>query len=297
MSTSTERVVTFGCQGDALVGILHAPTAPAELGVVVIVGGPQYRAGSHRHFVLFARAVADAGFAVLRFDVRGMGDSAGTPRGFEDTATDIAAAIDTIQAQVPTVQRVVLWGLCDAAAAALLYVDATHDRRIAGVCALNPWVRSNASLARTQLKHYYRQRLGTAAFWLKLMRGQVGIGALRELSRKILSAASGGPPPSAAAAVPFPERMARGCETLADGSVLVLLSDNDYTAKEFVEVVDASPRWQRVFEMTHVQRRAIEGADHTFSQAAARTAVDRATVHWLHDMRGRRPCAGDASHV
>ena len=296
MSASTELAVIFGCAGDALVGILHIPAVPAELGVVVIVGGPQYRAGSHRQFVLLARAIADAGFAVLRFDVRGMGDSAGAPRGFEDSGADIAAAIDTLQAQVPAVQRVALWGLCDGAAAALLYVDATHDQRVAGVCALNPWVRSDASLARTQLKHYYRQRMGTAEFWFKLMRGQVGVGALRELSRKILSVASRGPPPNAAAA-PFPELMARGCETLAGGSVLVLLSDNDYTAKEFIEVAATSPRWQRVFEMAHVQRRAIAGADHTFSQSAARTAVDRGTVHWLHEMLSHCTHGGDTSYV
>lgn len=296
MNASIERAVTFDCKGDTLVGILHAPASPAEFGVVVIVGGPQYRAGSHRHFVLFARTVADAGFAVLRFDVRGMGDSAGTLRGFEDTAADIAAAIDSIQAQVPAVQRVVLWGLCDAAAAALLYVDATHDRRIAGVCALNPWVRSDASLARTQLKHYYRQRMGTAEFWLKLLRGQVGVGALRELSRKILSVTSGGPPPSAET-VPFFERMARGCDTLVGGSVLVLLSDNDYTAKEFVEVAAMSPRWQRVFDMPRFQQCTILDADHTFSQAAARAAVDHATVHWLHEMQGRREYAKRVTHV
>ena len=118
MSVSTEHAVIFGCDGDSLLGIVHAPTMPAELGVVVIVGGPQYRVGSHRQFVLLARTFAAAGFAVLRFDVRGMGDSTGAPRGFESTRADIAAAIDSIQAQVPAVQRVMLWGLCDGAAAA-----------------------------------------------------------------------------------------------------------------------------------------------------------------------------------
>src|SRR5258706_1742827 len=99
----TERALGFDCEGDALVGILHEPADAADIGVVVIVGGPQYRAGSHRQFVVLARAIADAGFAVLRFDVRGMGDSAGAPRSFETVGADVAAAIAALQSAVPGV--------------------------------------------------------------------------------------------------------------------------------------------------------------------------------------------------
>ena len=48
-----------------------------------MVGGPQYRVGSHRQFTLMARAFAAAGYPVLRFDYRGIGDSEGESRGFE----------------------------------------------------------------------------------------------------------------------------------------------------------------------------------------------------------------------
>src|ERR1700760_457890 len=118
---STERVLTFDCQGDALVGVLSEPSAPRETGVVIVVGGPQYRAGSHRQFVLLARAIARQGFAVLRFDVRGMGDSAGSPRDFENIGEDVDAAIAALMQQVPAVRQVALWGLCDGASAALLH--------------------------------------------------------------------------------------------------------------------------------------------------------------------------------
>ena len=39
--------------------------------MVIVVGGPQYRAGSHRQFTLLARHIAAAGYPVLRFDARG----------------------------------------------------------------------------------------------------------------------------------------------------------------------------------------------------------------------------------
>ena len=68
-----ESVLSFVCEGEPLVGILAEPDGtPAEVGVVIIVGGPQYRAGSHRQFTLLARHLAARGFAVLRFDYRSM---------------------------------------------------------------------------------------------------------------------------------------------------------------------------------------------------------------------------------
>ena len=63
-----EQPLLIECAGEQLVGIISRPpvAAPAALGVVIVVGGPQYRAGSHRMFVELARALATAGHAVLR---------------------------------------------------------------------------------------------------------------------------------------------------------------------------------------------------------------------------------------
>lgn len=143
------------CGGERMLGILALPAVPADIGIVLVVGGPQTRVGSHRQFVLLSRRLAASGYAVLRFDYRGMGDSSGEQRGFEQVDEDIGAALDALQVTAPSVRRFVLWGLCDAASAALLYWRRTRDRRIAGFCLANPWVRSAATLARTQVRHYY----------------------------------------------------------------------------------------------------------------------------------------------
>ena len=67
--------------GRLLIGMLHRPeSADARRAVVVLVGGPQYRVGSHRQFVLLARELCRRGIAVLRFDFSGMGDSDGEHR-------------------------------------------------------------------------------------------------------------------------------------------------------------------------------------------------------------------------
>src|SRR5215471_15952260 len=86
-----EVPVSFRSEQMDLIGLLHMPDPSPSLGVVIVVGGPQYRAGSHRQFVLLARDLASNGAAVLRFDCRGMGDSGGNFPGFERIGPDIAA--------------------------------------------------------------------------------------------------------------------------------------------------------------------------------------------------------------
>ena len=65
----TEEVLNFECAGEQLWGVLHRPEQPKTRAVLVVVGGPQTRVGSHRQFVLLARALADNGFACLRFEL------------------------------------------------------------------------------------------------------------------------------------------------------------------------------------------------------------------------------------
>ena len=58
-----EETAQFSCGGDTLYGVLARPQKSvhtARTGVVVIVGGPQTRVGSHRQFVLLSRALAAA---------------------------------------------------------------------------------------------------------------------------------------------------------------------------------------------------------------------------------------------
>ena len=282
----TEETALFECAGDTLLGILAKPETPAETGVIVIVGGPQYRVGSHRQFVLLSRALAAAGYAVLRFDYRGMGDSEGQPRDFQAVSADIAAAIDALQERTPSVKQVALWGLCDGASAALLYCHETHDPRVSGLCLLNPWVRSEASLARTQVKHYYLERLTQKAFWIKLLSGRVALKALAALIRNLRVAFSGtnnsGPLTSASAHLsarqePYQRRMAIAWHSF-NGRIFLLLSDNDYTAKEFLDYAGNDAAWKNSFFHPQLVRHDLRGADHTFSSSSFRAAAEALTL-------------------
>ena len=280
---SAERALTLGCQGDELFGVLSQPASPRETGVVVVVGGPQYRAGSHRQFVLLARALARQGFAVLRFDVRGMGDSAGSPRGFENIGPDISAAIDALVREVPAVRQVALWGLCDGASAALLHVDDQRDPRVRGLVLLNPWVRSAESLARVQLKHYYWQRLGQREFWAKLLSGGVGQAAWRDLLANLRARRASAP---RTVQLSYQQRMARAWAAF-DGDILLVLSGNDYTAKEFIDTTRSDPAWAGALRHPRLQRQDMPEADHTFTARAWQARVDELTIAWLQAIEAR----------
>ena len=103
------RSLPTDAQADAeaqarMVGILSLPAAPGPRGVLIVTGGPQYRVGSHRQFVLLARALAARGVPVLRFDLRGMGDSEGSARDYRAAAPDIAGALAQFFDAVPALR-------------------------------------------------------------------------------------------------------------------------------------------------------------------------------------------------
>ena len=292
-ANAPDQAIAFTCEGETLIGVLHgaaagADRAAAQVGVVIVVGGPQYRAGSHRQFVFLARALATAGHAVLRFDVRGMGDATGAQSSFEHIAADVAAAVAALRRHCPDVQSVALWGLCDGASAALLYLHECHnehrDDAVAGVCLLNPWIRSEFSLARTHVKHYYAQRLLAPEFWRKLLSGRIAGEALRSLWANLLAAR--GAKSTDESSTPFQSRMASALQRF-EGNVLLVLSGDDYTAKEFIEFAQAQPTWRRLLQRPQLQRRELPNADHTLSAEADRRAMHAITLAWLATLAHR----------
>lgn len=276
-----EQVVTSACAGEQMLGIVALPEPPRNIGVLLMVGGPQYRVGSHRQFLLLSRALAAAGYPAMRFDYRGMGDSEGDLRHFEAVGDDIAAAIAAFQAHCPQVTKIVLWGLCDAASSALLYWDAARDGRIGGLILLNPWVRSETTLARAHIKHYYGQRLLQAEFWRKLLTGKLGLGrAIGGFLGSLNNARQDNRSAAATESLSFQKKMVRGLGAFT-GPVLLLLSGNDYTAKEFLETVKADTAWAAALGQPSVTRIDIAEADHTFSSAEWRGQVENITRQWL----------------
>lgn len=302
MSTScafNEHAVVFDVHGESLPGIVHHGAPGARCGVLVIVGGPQYRVGSHRQFVLLARRLAAEGVPVFRFDYRGMGDATGAPRDFEAVREDIHAAIEAFTAQSPGLKDVVLWGLCDAASAALDY--GWRDARVKGMVLLNPWVRTDEGLARAYLKHYYLKRLSSRQFWQGLASGKVDLRAsfasLLDMVARTLKRGSGVGSASGAAGSPagneqgfargelapgepLPVRMAAGWKRF-DGRICLILSGDDLTAAEFRDSAEKLPAWRGLLEGASVSRYTLNEANHTFSRREWRASVEEWTLEFL----------------
>lgn len=281
MNVREQAVAIPGPSSDML-GIVSLPrpgTALQPTALVVVVGGAQYRAGSHRQFVQIARHVAGAGFPALRFDFPGMGDSPGQPLAFENTSAHIAAAIAAVFQCCPHVKQVVLFGLCDGASASLLYVSNTQDKRIAGLALVNPWVRSEVSLARAQVKHYYLWRVAEPAFWQKLLSGRVGLQALKDLGNNIRTLRAGN-----RAQPSFQDTMALGWRRF-NGPILLLLSERDLVAKEFVEHTQSDTRWAGLLERPGLSQMTIKGADHTCSSSTASRQTESLVLQWLKAIR------------
>ena len=284
-----ERASTFTCAGARLIAIASVPQRPLRRGVLVVVGGPQYRAGSHRQFTLLCRALAEQGIAAMRFDCRGMGDSDGEMRTFEDVQPDIRAAIDHFCTQVPELVDIAIWGLCDAASAALFY--AHGDSRVSGVVLINPWVRTSTGIAKMRLKHYYLARLTDREFWRKVAGGEFAVAAaMRSFARTLFALVPSRPGAPAenglAESSPpgkgriLPDRMADGLSRFK-GQVLMLLSGKDLTAQEFNAVVHASGHWRKMLSATRVQHRELAEADHTFSRREWRDQIIAWTSAWV----------------
>ncbi|MFG6416568.1 hydrolase 1, exosortase A system-associated [Roseateles sp. DC23W] len=269
-----ESVLHFDCNGDALIGILAEPHGDAaKVGVVIVVGGPQYRAGSHRQFTRLARHLAAAGHAVLRFDVRGMGDSEGQAREFDAIEDDIAAAVNALSHRCASLKHIVLYGLCDGASAALIYCGSRNDFRVSGLVLQNPWFRSAQGEATALVRSYYAKRLASPEFWKKLLRGGVGLHALRGWidNRRLASQAP-------QVADTFHTRMVRAWRS-DDRPLLLQISSEDLTAQEFTMGFDLQlPAWKRRTALTCSTQ---PGADHTFSNAAHERRMQDEIHGWL----------------
>jgi exosortase A-associated hydrolase 1 len=223
-----------------------------------------------------------------------MGDSGGEARNFEHVDSDLRAGVDQLLAAVPGASEVVVWGLCDAASAALFY--AGQDGRVCGLVLANPWARTVGGHAKATLKHYYTQRLLDPQFWKKVASGKFNVARAGSAFARMVGNAFGGAPAAAPAAdsgagttttavlappaLPLPQRMLAGASQF-NGKVLLIISSTDLTAQEFMDMVKGSRQWQKLLGASRVTRRTHDEADHTFSRRVWRDQVAGWTADWV----------------
>ena len=274
-----EIATQFICHEQELIGICHP--AEKDQGILIITGGPQYRIGSHRQFLLIARALAKVSYPVFRFDYRGMGDSS-TPdndMNFTQTSADIIAAIEEFKRLQPKIKKIILMGLCDAASAILIAIPHIKEN-ISGIILINPWVYQDSTLAKTYLKYYYLQRLRQKDFWIKLFKLRVNLkhsisSVLHKYRSAFLNKAK-----TENKNQNFIEHMFLGLLHF-DGKILTLLSEDDLTAKEFQLLLNENKMWYK--ELNHEKHKSmiLNETDHTFSNRKSRQQVFENIYDWL----------------
>jgi len=128
-------------------------------------------------------------------------------------------------------------------------------------------------------------------FWLKLLSGKVALRALSGLLRNI-RLASIGLNRATASAQPFQTRMAQAWQAFK-GNILLILSGDDYTAKEFLEYSAKNTAWDNALTAPRTTRHDVALADHTFSDPHSRSRVENLTLAWLTSRAdGPRVAAG-----
>ena len=138
-----EHPVLFDCEGERLVGIIAVPESAARVAVLVIVGGPQYRAGAHRQFVQLCAAARRRRLPgdALRLSRHGRqhgrrADVRGMRSGYR--GRDRRAAVELSRRRARA-----FYGAC---AMPRPPPSTTGSRRriarVAAMALLNPWVRS-----------------------------------------------------------------------------------------------------------------------------------------------------------
>lgn len=268
------RPLTFACEGVTLAGVVHP--ANDDTGVVIVTGGVQTRVGSHRGFVDLADRLAAAGYPVLRFDRRGVGDSDGEDPGFRGSGPDIAAAGAALRHACPNIRRVVGWGLCDGAAALGLHGAALG---LDGLILANPWTRDSDGEPdlppRAAVAARYRERLTRPSEWARLARGGLD---LRKAARGLLRVAS-------------PEPVPKLARALADGllrfdrPVLLLLSERDATAQAFSALWKSAP-FRLLRQRRDLDLATIADATHTFARATEAAEMADQCLRWLKRANG-----------
>lgn len=281
-----ECPVSFNCHHNRLHGVLSMPKEKPNQAVIIVVGGPQYRVGSHRQFVLLARYLANQGVLVLRFDYSGMGYSEGIPGMFYEIDGDIAAAISFVSSKYDYIEKVYLWGLCDAASAISFY--AYKDERVDGVILLNPWVRSQGSHSKAVLENYYLERFFSPDVWRELIFSPAKIlAAIKSFAVICIDVLRSRLSHGGRASIEDITREDR-IDRLADsvlrgiekykGRICLILSENDLTADEFKIQFEANDE----LRAKTMDIYKIEGADHTFSSQRWRHEVERITQSFMN---------------
>jgi pimeloyl-ACP methyl ester carboxylesterase len=179
-----DQAVMIGAR-KTLVGVMTQPAEhePEDRPVFVILNsGTIHRVGHHRMYVTLARALAGAGYQVLRFDLSGIGDSESRGDGLsplEGVLADVREVVDWL-VTARRARRIILVGLCSGADHSLVY--GISDPRVCGLVLLDPSIPPT----RGYYLRYFLRHLMRPQSWINIT---VGRGSCWKSLRKLVGVA------------------------------------------------------------------------------------------------------------
>ncbi len=197
-----EAVIRLG-RDQGFFGILTEPAPDVSrgdrVGLLLLNAGILHSAGPSCLYITLARQLAAAGHVVLRFDFAGIGEEQQNDGPVLEKASLIAArqAMDLL-AEAHGVERIVVAGICSGAVQS--FRVALSDRRVVGAVLLNPQgyfahgaARIGSYVEAERARQYlFRVSIRRRDSWLRLLRGQVPLGALlKAMSSRLFKPSAG----------------------------------------------------------------------------------------------------------
>jgi len=256
-----EEFVSFSSEGMRIAGMLHVPEETPAPGIILCHGFTGTRVESHRLFVLAAREFCKQGFAVLRFDFRGSGESEGL---FEQTSIsgeieDLKAAVNWIHERKEVLDRGVgVNGLSLGGAVAAL--AAAEDMRIRAV---SLW-STPATLSPESFAESLNQALRQPETRLDklLNQGYLDLSSGDRIGKKFLVDV-------------FKHDILNAVSEIAPRPLLIVHGTEDPT----VPVSHAQKLYEKAGEPK--EKFLVDGADHTFARRDWQTKVTEYTASWF----------------
>lgn len=283
----TERPV-FVASELRLFGVVTEPRGgeARRRGVVLLNGGATYHIGPNRLYVSLARHWAQRGYVVLRLDLAGLGDSATRPDCPEDEVfppaalQDIRLAVEFLRDRYGA-REITVGGLCSGAYHSLrAAVAALPLNRVLMVNPQNFFWKEGMTLSELQLAEIvqnpgiYRERVFSAASWRRLLGGRVNIWRIvriyfyrawftvktswRDLARRLR--------------VRLPGDLGWELEEIAARGVRIVFAFSRGDVGVDLLRLQAGSSLKRLGKRCRIH--VIDGADHIFSQSAARRVLE-----------------------
>lgn len=279
------RVIPLTIDGQRSLGIFV--TGQSDIAVLMVNGGAQIRAGSHRMQQQLASFLQQQQISSFRFDFPGFGDAEGQPKDFIQHAHWLAQVLSTAQQAEPQVKHWVFFGLCDGASAILL--NQLVMQQAAGLILLNPWCRAEQNHAQTMVRFYYWQRLCSAQFWKKLLSGNSKpLQSLQQFFRfwRQARGTKQAPPPTVhgQGQITSENYVSLQLDTWCNFTkpVLLALSENDLTAQECASLLAQLPKQQQKLISAQTTTTTLAGANHTCSETTHFLQLQQDIKQWFN---------------